>query len=235
MDSNRDLHMDSVLSHYSRSWYDFKGRKYFEVSRVPSHSRLKETEEPPSSYCSLAVPALPGPCMQHSSMQEITDALPWVPPCLLCALSCCHTEEKSSIPHFLKGPKPNVSAETMDAQMNKSYQFSLRLIAFTTVKKWKPNQLQGYRAMGAEGWAKAHKQQQLTPELSLGEDNFCQCSLPQVSRLRALRKESSLQLLKQISIFCLFDRVIINKRSWWKGLTHPKRSKVKLKLPSAPC
>lgn len=93
-----------------------------------------------------------------------------------------------------------------------------RSVAFTTLKKIKPNQLQGYWPMGAEAWGgisspQSRKQQQLTPELSPGEDGFCQYSLPQVSRLRALRKESFLQLLKKSSIFSLcsyWNRVLFS-------------------------
>lgn len=82
--------------------------------------------------------------------------------------------------------------------MNQSYQLILKLF-------------QGYQALGAEGWGdvfspQSHKKQQVIPELRPGENNFCQGSLHQVSRLRALRKESSLQSLKQFSISSFFDR-----------------------------
>lgn len=90
--------------------------------------------------------------------------------------------------------------------MNQSYQFILKLF-------------QGYQTLGPEGRGdvsppQSHKKQQMTPELRPGENNFHQCSLHQVSRLSTLRKESSLQSLKQFSISSFFDRVIVNKRSW---------------------
>lgn len=112
-----------------------------------------------------------------------------------------------------------------------------RSIAFTTVKNWKANltnQLRGYWAMGAEGSSdvsspQSHKQQQLTPELSPGKDNFCQCSHPKFAGSELSRKKILCSYWNRF--FCLFDRVVLNKRSWWKGLTCRKRSKVKLKVP----